>query len=334
MKISASIYSDKKRSLEAIVEDLTKHRVDLIHVDCNDDLSVFEDIKQIRQLSDIPIDLHIITETPENYFDALRQTPVEFITFQFEQLSSKLEIPSDIKGYKGIAVVTPTPISVFEAYTDFDFILIMATVPGQSGGQFDAVNFRKIRDFQRLYPTKRIHVDGGVNAEVSFILRNLGVYSSVSGSYLFNATSIGDALMNLTQRDVNSLFKVSDFMRTREESPIVKIEKLTMEEVLNTIEQGGLGFCIVEDKNEQLKGLISNADIRKGLLKHLKDFNKLSANEIINTTPVTINENTTVQNMLSFVRRQSFPISYLPVITDDKKASGIVTFVNLIKGEL
>jgi ribulose-phosphate 3-epimerase len=334
MKISASIYSDKKRSLEAIIEDLTKHRVDLIHVDCNDDLSVFEDIKQIRQFSDIPIDLHVITETPEKYFDALRETPVEFITFQFEQLSSKLEIPSDIKGYKGIAVVTPTPISVFEDYTDFDFILIMATVPGQSGGQFDAINFRKIRDFQRLYPTKRIHVDGGVNAEVSFILRNLGVYSSVSGSYLFNATSIGDALMNLTQRDVNSLFKVSDFMRSREESPIVKIENLTMEDVLNTIEQGGLGFCIVEDKNEQLKGLISNADIRKGLLKHLKDFNKLSANEIVNTTPVTINENTTVQNMLSFVRRQSFPISYLPVITDGQKASGIVTFVNLIKGEL
>ena len=195
MKISASIYSDKKRPLEQVIEDIRSHQVDLIHVDFNDDIAVFEDIKIIRSLTNTPIDLHIITENPEKYYDLLIENPVEFVTFQYEDLKKPLTIPHEVKGFKGLAIITPTPVDVFNEYASFDFILIMATIPGQSGGKFDAVNFRKIRDFQRMFPKKRIHVDGGVNSEVSFILRNLGVYSSVSGSYLFNSASIGEALM-------------------------------------------------------------------------------------------------------------------------------------------
>ena len=172
MKISASIYSDKLRSLKEVIEDLVQHQVELLHVDCNDDMSVFEDIKQIRQWCDLPIDLHIITPDPNKYYDLLRENPVEYITFQFEDLQVPLKIPSDIKGKKGLAVITPTPVSVFESFINFDFILIMATIPGQSGGKFDAINFTKIRQFRKQFPEKSIHVDGGVNGEVSFILRN------------------------------------------------------------------------------------------------------------------------------------------------------------------
>jgi ribulose-phosphate 3-epimerase len=69
MKISASIYSDKKRFLKEVIHDLMDHQVDILHVDCNDDLSVFDDISQIRTWCKIPIDLHIITETPSKYYE-------------------------------------------------------------------------------------------------------------------------------------------------------------------------------------------------------------------------------------------------------------------------
>jgi len=334
MKISASIYSDKKRPLSEIINDLISHQVDLIHVDCNDELAVFDDIATIRTMCSIPIDLHIITSTPEKFYEGLRAHPVEFLTFQYENLVEPLQLPEEISGFKGLAIVTPTPIHVFEEYAHFDFILLMATIPGQSGGLFDAVNFRKIRDFHKRYPGKRIHVDGGVNAEVSFILRNLGVYSSVSGSYLFNSSSIGEALMNLTQRDIQSHYKVRDFMRTREESPIVIFEQLSMKSVLESIEIGGLGFCVVEDKTENFVGIISMADIRKGMLKHLDDFTKIEPRELINQQPVVAYDENSVKEMLSLIRRQSFPISYLPVVNHARKARGIITFVNLIKGEL
>ena len=219
MKISASIYSDKKRSLEEVIADLVEHQVDLLHVDCNDDLAVFDDIKKIRSLCSLPIDLHIITEKPSKYYQLLEENPVEYVTFQYEDLKEPLVIPDTVTGKKGIAVITPTSVEIFDEYNTFDFILIMATIPGQSGGKFDTVNFKKIRDFGNKYPTKSIHVDGGVNAEVSFIIRNMGVTSAVSGSYLFNAASVGNALMNLTKRAVESEYKVEDFMIPFSESP-------------------------------------------------------------------------------------------------------------------
>lgn len=334
MKISASVYSDKKRQLAATIEDLVNHRVDLLHVDCNDDLKVFDDIVAIRKLCNIPIDLHIITKEPSKYYDLLRQNPVEYLTFQYEDAEEPIVIPDDISGKKGLSIVTQTSISVFQEFAHFDFILLMATVPGQSGGVFDAVNFSKIRQFQKQFPDKAVHVDGGVNGEVSFILRNLGVESSVSGSFLFNAPSVGHALMDLTKRAVTSQFQIKDFMIPVLESPKIEASDFQIMEVLTQIETGKLGFVLVTDPNEKLEGLISNADIRKALIAHGADLKQVQLADVINQNPVTIQQNATVNELLELIRSYSFPISYLPVIDETSKAVGIVTFVNLIKGEI
>lgn len=333
MKISGSIYSDKNRTLKETILDLEAHQVDLLHVDCNDDPSVFDDIERIRTWCDMPIDLHIITETPEKYFDLLRKHPVEYVTFQFEQLSEKLEIPEDIKGEKGLALITPTPVSAFDDYNSFDFVLFMATIPGQSGGVFDPENFRKIRAFKKKYPNKNVHVDGGVNGEVSFILRNMGVHSSVSGSFLFKGASVGHALMDLTKRAIQSRFKIKDFMIPIEECPVVDYDSMTFKQVLESIDFGKQGFTLVE-KNEEFEGIISNADVRKSLIKNFEDIPGLHVKEMVNSDPITIDSEANVDEMLHLVREKSFPVMYLPVINKNNKAEGIVTFVNLIKGEI
>lgn len=335
MKISASIYSDSSRPIEDVLIDLHNHNVDMFHVDCNDDISVFEDIKKIRSISQIPIDLHLITNQPEKYFNLLRQNPVEFVTFQFENLKEPLKIPMDIPGFKGLAITTPTPVQVFDAYSDLDFLLIMATIPGQSGGSFDAQNFRKVREFSQKYPHKRVHVDGGVNNEVSFILRNLGVYASVSGSYLFKGPSIGNALMQLLKSNAHSAYKLEDFCRTRDEAPILTLEdNLSLIHILKIIEDKGFGFCILEDDKQNFLGIISMADVRRGLLKANGLSEALQINDIINRNTITIKKHNTVREMLSMIRKQAFPISYLPVVDESNRTFGLISFVNLIKGEL
>lgn len=334
MKISASIYSDKKRPLKEVIEDLVAHNVNLLHVDCNDDLAVFEDIKAIREWCDLPIDLHIITENPEQYFQALREVPVEYVTFQFEQLPKGFSLPLDITGEKGLAITTPTTIAVFEDFEDFDFLLVMATIPGQSGGVFDPLNFQKVRDFRKLYPNKAVHVDGGVNAEVSFILRNMGVRASVSGSYLFKSASVGEALMNLTNREHNSSFHVKDFMEKLSDDIFVYVEGLNLEKILQAIEFGNKGLAVVKNIDGQFIGIITNADVRRFMLANISDIYQADVIDMINREPVVIEEEATVAEMLTRVKQQSFPISYLPVVSANNKAVGMVTFVNLIKGEL
>jgi ribulose-phosphate 3-epimerase len=334
MKISASVYSDKKRPLKEVIDDLVQHQVDMLHVDCSDDLSVFDDIQLIRSWCKLPIDLHIITSQPRKFFELLRKNPVEYLTFQFEDLTNELVIPGDILGKKGLAISTFTPVSVFEKFVDFDFILIMATTPGQSGGVFDKENFSKIRQFRKRFPNKSIHVDGGVNGEVSFILRNMGVSSSVSGSYLFNAPSIGHALMDLTKRSIESQFKVKDFMIPLEECPVVTRENLTLRSALTSIENGNLGFCLVTEKNGDFIGIIASADIRRSLLKQLDNLTELNVTEMLNVNPVCIHQEKNVVDLLKRIKQCDFPVMYLPVIKDEHKAAGIVNFANLVKGEL
>ena len=333
MKISASIYSTTA-DLKKVVCDLDNHRIDMFHVDCNDDTNVFDDIKNIRKWSKTPIDLHIISKTPEKYFPLLEKNPCDFITFQHEDLIGKLEIPSYIKGKLGLAITAASEIDAFEQYAGrFDFILMMATIPGKSGGAFNKDIFRKIRLFKKRFPEKRIHVDGGVNGEVYFILRNMGVYASVSGSFLFNAESLGFALLNLKTLENESHFQVKDFMMSGDEVPVLMPENRSFENVLRNIEQYQMGFTILVDNKNNLEGIISNADVRKGLLNNINTLSAITEIDITNRTPITVNENATVVELIRLIKSKKFPITYLPVVNDTNKLVGALTFFNLVKGE-
>lgn len=333
MKISASIYSTSE-ALEKVVRDLDNHRIDLFHVDCNDDPKVFDDIANIRKWSKTPVDLHIISSTPEKYFPLLEKTPCDFVTFQYEDLPGKLEIPKSITGKLGLAITAASEIDVFEPYADrFDFILMMATIPGKSGGAFNKDIFRKIRMFKKRYPEKRIHVDGGVNGEVSFILRNMGVYASVSGSFLFKAESLGFALLNLKTLENESHFQVKDFMMSGDEIPVLKPGNRSFENVLKNIEEHQMGFTILSDANNKLEGIISNADVRKGLLKNINNLSAIAENDMTNRNPVTVNENATVVELIRLIKSKKFPITYLPVVNNENLVTGALTFFNLVKGE-
>lgn len=334
MKISASIYARKDVLLQDLIHKLDEHGIDMYHVDCNDDPKVFDDIKKIRKIGNKPVDLHIISEEPEQYFPLLEKTSVEYLTFQYENLRSPLIIPDTITARLGLAITSDTDISVFESYKNrFDFILIMATTPGQSGGRFNKNNFKKIRAFARHFPDKKIHVDGGVNAEISFILRNMGVSSVVSGSYLFKSDYLGAAMLNLKGENFDSEYHIRDFMLTNGEAPILQSEGQNFSDILQAIERYKLGFVIMADAKGQLKGMITNADIRRGLIRHIDNLNNITVQEIINTQPFTLHENLSINDMLKHIKAQRFPINYAPVVDDKNRVTGAVTFFNLIKGE-
>ena len=76
------------------------------------------------------------------------------------------------------------------------------------------------------------------------------------------------------------------------------------------------------------------ADVRRGLLKANGLSEALQINDIINRNTITIKKHNTVREMLSMIRKQAFPISYLPVVDESNRTFGLISFVNLIKGEL
>jgi ribulose-phosphate 3-epimerase len=334
VKISASIYSGKDKELVSLVQELDAHRVNFFHIDCNDDPTVFEDIKRIREVSKTPIDLHLITSTPEKYFLLIEENKIEYVTFQFEKINGDLKIPDSIKSVLGLSIVSETDIKTFEKYKDkFSFILFMATTPGESGGKFNKQNFKKISNFRNSYPGKKIHVDGGVNEELSFILRNMGVNVVVIGSYLFKNNFIGSALLQLKSDDVEGHYRVEDFMLDMDETPMLKAGAVSFFDVLKSIDDFKMGFTTIVNDDDVLQGIITNADIRKSLIRNYNNLVNIEIEDMLNHDPAYVYNYETVTDILAYIKNLDFPVLFMPVVNEQKKLVGAIKFNNLIKGE-
>lgn len=333
MRISASIYAyEGSRSILDVVKSLDQLYIDSFHIDCKDDISVFDDIAKIREISKTPIDLHIITSNPSRYFEKIEQFKIEYVQFQYENLDVKhIDLPK-IEGTKwGLALQSDTPMDVFDSFLDFDFIMFMTTQPGVSGGKFDKSCFRRIRNFRSKYQNKQIFVDGGVNAEVAFILRNMGVSSVVCGSFLANNFE-AKALLDLRVNNVKSSYQIKDFMI--DDIPLLEESSSSVVDVLHFIENYKLGFVIFKNTSGQFVGIASNADVRRAFLRYPEDFTKVKISDIINKNPFVLNENLTIYEMLNLIERQNFVVNFFPVINDDCEPVGAVTFFNLIRSEI
>lgn len=317
-----------------MIRELDSYKVDSFHIDSIDNPEVFDDIAAIRKLSSIPVDLHLITSEPEKYFELIRHHKVEYVTFQYENLSDGLSLPDYSDTKFGLAITSNTDISVFDQYApSCSFILFMTTIPGVSGGEFNRNNFKKIRNFRSIYPEKKIHVDGGINAELSFILRNMGVSTAVIGSYLFHSHFIGSAMLNLRSTQFTSHYHISDFMLDKDEIPVLKYQGISFEKILLSIENYRMGFTNVVDDEMKLLGIISNADIRKGLIKNLNNLNNINIDSLINKTPACVFDTDTVSDVLNYIKSLRFPVLFLPVVDKNFKLTGTIKFNNLIKGE-
>jgi len=98
-----------------------------------------------------------------------------------------------------------------------------------------------------------------------------------------------------------------------------------------------MGVAMAIDAANKLIGMVSSADIRKALLRQLKNqgqLNDLRAQDLINENPICINENATVIELLQLIKNSPFAVLYLPVIDTAQQLKGIVQFTNLIKAEI
>lgn len=336
MKISVSIYASKDRSLSDTIKLLDSIGVDYFHVDCNDDMSVFDDIEEIRKISKTPIDLHIITDNPKPYISKSIDLGVEQVSLQYELIKDlDIEIPKNDYTRFGLAIKTETPISVFDLYDNLSFILLMCTTPGESGGKFRKENLDKIRLFQEKYGNKIIEVDGGVDASNSHKLKSMGVHCVVSGSYLMSSNNILNAMYSLKNNHGHD-YVISDFMLKLGEIPIVNIEDISLEEILTVIKDYKMGFCVIVEPDNTIHGVVCDGDVRGWLLrnvekKHISLENYLS---MVNTNPFTITEDSSILNLLENMSSDYRTINFIPVTNNQNKLVGVVSFSNIIRGQL
>lgn len=313
-------------------KELDSLMVDYWHIDSREDIRVFEDIDRLGSISNTPADVHIISENPALFIPELNRPNIARVSFQIEEIIGEFHLPKLIGKEVGIAIhINHTHIEkTIERYIeDVDFVLLMMTTPGVSGGRFESEYFSKIQSLIRAFPNTQWCVDGGVNHEISYILRLIGVQSVVVGSYLMNHQNMAQAILQIRSNYVRSEFKVGDFCIATTQLPIVD-SNTNVIQLLETMQSYKLGMAFYNDPDGRFVGIISNADIRKVLISGHFSYD-MNIECFVNKNPKYIEKTYTTAEMIEYIQSIPFPILVLPIVNTQGMLYGAISFHKLLK---
>ena len=152
-------------------------------------------IAAVRQMTQVPFDVHIMVTHPLRYISALVTAGADLITFHIESDDAPGQVISAIKaqGVKpGLALAPKTPISAGTPYlSDIDLILPMSVEPGFGGQAFQPSTLEKIAGLQQIIQESDlqldISVDGGVTTEIAPLAIDRGATILVAGTAIFRS---------------------------------------------------------------------------------------------------------------------------------------------------
>ena len=203
-KLAPSILSADFSKLAEEVRKIEEGGADYIHVDVMDghfvpNISFGAPVmKSLLGKTNIPFDVHLMIENPDNYVEDFATPNTEFITVHQEACVHLNRTVQHIKslGVKaGVSLNPATSLSTLDfILDDVDMILIMSVNPGFGGQKFIPSALEKIRELAEIRKAEgldfEIEVDGGANLENVQELASAGTDIIVAGSAVFKAPDI------------------------------------------------------------------------------------------------------------------------------------------------
>lgn len=197
--LSPSIMCADLTNLKESISEIEKIGIDALHVDLIDGnfspsmpLGI-ESIKEMKEITDIPFDIHIMSNNNELFIKEMLDIGAQHISFHYE---SSLHVDRYIQLIKnngskvGIALNPSTSLSVLDyILPEVDTVVLMLINPGFAGNKHEKqVSYanKKIKDLKDLIDKKglstSIQVDGRVSLEAIPELVKSGADNLVLGS--------------------------------------------------------------------------------------------------------------------------------------------------------
>jgi len=200
MRIATSILNADFADLQGDLGTISSS--DLIHVDVMDghfvpNLTIgLPVVKRLQEVSQVPLDVHLMIESPERWAPMYAETGVFSVTFHYEACS---DVPGTIRSLRsngskvGLAIKPGTDFREVESFLpDLDMLLIMTVEPGFGGQSLMQAVIPKISEAKLAArdssPNLSIQVDGGINSSNIEILAKAGADTFVAGNSVITAT--------------------------------------------------------------------------------------------------------------------------------------------------
>lgn len=214
IKLAPSILSADFARLGEQVVEAERAGADYIHVDVMDghfvpNLTIGPlVVSAIRPHTRLPLDVHLMIETPERYIGDFADAGADIITVQQEACVHLHRIVEQIKGLNkkaGVAINPATPVNTLEEILPYvDLVLVMTVNPGFGGQSFIKTMPRKIAAMRQMIDVRsltaqiELEVDGGINVETAPRAVAAGARVLVAGSAVFNTQmSVQEAIQRL-----------------------------------------------------------------------------------------------------------------------------------------
>lgn len=210
--ISPSLLSADFTRLAEEIEAVEAAGADMLHLDIMDGVFVpnltFGQMvaSQIRKITKLPLDVHLMVTNPEKYIDPFADAGADILTVHAEATVHLHRTLGYIqsRGIKAGASLNPsTPVSsLSEVVSMLDLVLVMTVNPGFGGQSFIPEGVDKVRRTRELVGRDvLIEVDGGVNDKTAPFLWDAGADILVAGSYVFGMNDYAHAIMNIRKPD-------------------------------------------------------------------------------------------------------------------------------------
>ncbi|HEY9898243.1 MAG TPA: ribulose-phosphate 3-epimerase [Pantanalinema sp.] len=209
--IAPSVLSADFADLGGELRRIEKAGADWVHLDVMDGHFVPNMtfgpgvITAMRPHSNLPFDVHLMIESPEQYLLAYKQAGADLLTVHAEACPHLHRTVHGIKemGIKAGVALNPSTSEEALRYLiqDLDLVLVMSVNPGFGGQGFIPGVLRKIKAIREMADAAgrdlRIGVDGGINVTSGRQVVEAGADVLIAGSYVFGAPDAAEAIASL-----------------------------------------------------------------------------------------------------------------------------------------
>jgi len=217
-EIAVSLLDVEEENAVSYFYNIETAKIDYFHLDVND--GKFVDNNNMEKMKDYalkintvcmtPMEVHLMTETPKEYFDYFMDQGATRIIFHLEACKDNEEILSNIKylnenGVRaGIAISPETSIErVYDYLPYIHMVLIMSVIPGRGGQKFIPEALRKIDKLKKYCKYNNIdidiEVDGGINNVTCKDATSYGATTLVAGRYILDSDNYSEAVRSLRE---------------------------------------------------------------------------------------------------------------------------------------